>query len=78
MLIILIDTFHHLSSSHPYTEPLKHYSVQISQPVSILFVIKCRGRIKYYSTQILELAYKTSENIVGIVLQSMLALSYLS
>jgi len=39
MSIILIDTFHHLSSSHPYTEPLKHYSAQVSQPVSILFVI---------------------------------------
>ena len=26
-------------SSHPYTEPLKHYSAQVSQPVSILFVI---------------------------------------
>jgi len=39
MLIILVDTFHHLSSSHPYTEPLEYYSVQISQPVSNLFVI---------------------------------------
>jgi len=39
MSIILIDTFHHLSLSHPYTEPLEHYSVQISQPVSILFMI---------------------------------------
>ena len=39
MSIILIDTFYHLSSSHPYTEPLEHYSIQISQPVSILFVI---------------------------------------
>ena len=39
MLIILVDTFHHLSSLHPYTEPLEHYSVQVSQPVSILFVI---------------------------------------
>ena len=39
MLIILVDTFHHLSLSHPYTEPLEHYSVQVSQPVSSLFVI---------------------------------------
>ena len=39
MSIILVDTFYHLSLSHPYTELLEHYSVQISQPVSILFVI---------------------------------------
>jgi len=26
-------------SSYPYTEPLKHYSAPVSQPVSILFVI---------------------------------------
>ena len=39
MSIILIDTFHYLSSSHPYTELLEHYSVQVSQPVSSLFVI---------------------------------------
>ena len=39
MSIILVDTFHHLSSSHSYTETLEQYSVQISQLVSILFVI---------------------------------------
>jgi len=39
MSIILVDTFHHLSSSHCYTKPLEHYSVQVSQPVSSLFVI---------------------------------------
>ena len=39
MSIILIDTFHYLPSSYPYTESLKHYSAQVSQPVSILFVI---------------------------------------
>jgi len=44
MSIILVDTFHHLSSLHPYTEPLEHYSVQVSQPLSSLFVI---GRIGY-------------------------------
>jgi len=38
---------------------------------------KYRGRIKYYSTQVLELVYKTSEDIIGIVLQNMLVLSYL-
>jgi len=38
MSIILIDTFHHLSLLHPYTEPLEHYSVQVLQPVSSLFV----------------------------------------
>jgi len=27
-------------SSYPCTEPLKHYSAQVSQPVSILFVIE--------------------------------------
>jgi len=43
MSIILVDTFHHLSSSHPYTEPLEHYSVQILQSVSILFVIVMRN-----------------------------------
>ena len=30
---------HHLLSLPPYTEPLKHYSAPVSQPVSILFVI---------------------------------------
>jgi len=39
MSIILIDTFHYLSSPYPYTEPLKHYPAQVSQPVSILFMI---------------------------------------
>ena len=37
--IILVDTFYYLSSSHSYNKPLEHYSVQVSQLVSILFVI---------------------------------------
>ena len=39
MSIIPVDTFIICQSSYPYTEPLKHYSAQISQPVSILFMI---------------------------------------
>ena len=39
MSIIPVDTTHHLLSLPPYTEPLKHYSAPVSQPVSILFVI---------------------------------------
>jgi len=39
MSIILVDTTHHLLSLSPYTEPLKHYQVQVSQLVSGLFVI---------------------------------------
>ena len=46
-LIILVNTFHHISSSHSYTEPLEHYSVQISQPVNILFVIQVIGQNKF-------------------------------
>ena len=36
---MLVDTFYYLLLSHPYTEPLKCYSVQVSLPVSSLFVI---------------------------------------
>ena len=53
MSIILIDTFHHLSSSYSYTEPLEHYSVQIPQLVSILFVIKTSDFTQWL-TRILE------------------------
>ena len=38
MSIILVDTFYYLSLSHPYTESLEHYSVQVLQLVSSLFV----------------------------------------
>ena len=47
MSIILIDTFHYLSLSYPYTEPLEHYSVPISQPVSILFAIHMKDEQIY-------------------------------
>ena len=46
-LIILVNTFHHISSSHSYTKLLEHYSVQISQPVNILFVIQVIGQNKF-------------------------------
>ena len=39
MSIIPVNTFIICQSSYPYTEPLKHYSIQVLQPVSILFVI---------------------------------------
>ena len=39
MLIIPVDTFIIYQSLYLYTEPLKHYLVQVLQPVSILFVI---------------------------------------
>jgi len=35
--IIPVDTTHHLLLLSPYTEPLKHYQVQVSQPVSSSF-----------------------------------------
>ena len=38
MSIILVDTFYYLLLSHPYTESLEHYPVQVLQPVSSLFV----------------------------------------
>ena len=34
-----VDTTHHLLLLSSYTEPLKHHQVQVSQPVSSLFII---------------------------------------